>query len=261
MKPMEAPPSFKRRRCLAGVTCGCCLASTDVRRRRRILPDVETLMAGDKARMAFAGAAVQSGDRAFRGGAAPEHREFLVASGEQTREEFIGFCGDLGQHRGRLRRRRHRVHGMDWRHMGEVLAAGRPLSRSFALNSRRSRSSRPPTKSLACRPNSAKFEAGLVYFPKHAPWLADLEAELFSFPGSRHDDQVDFDLAGAGPGERRHLHGRLPVSSVSPPPADDASGRYRSRGRRFDSALLHQQSQRLSDTLNALARLQRKKLT
>jgi predicted phage terminase large subunit-like protein len=38
---------------------------------------------------------------------------------------------------------------------------------------------------------SAKFEAGLVYFPKHAPWLADLEAELFSFPGSRHDDQVD----------------------------------------------------------------------
>ena len=59
------------------------------------------------------------------------------------------------------------------------------------MNSRRSRSSRPPTKSLACRPNSAKFEAGLVYFPKHAPWLADLEAELFSFPGSRHDDQVD----------------------------------------------------------------------
>ena len=38
---------------------------------------------------------------------------------------------------------------------------------------------------------SAKFEAGLVYFPERAPWLADLEAELFSFPGSRHDDQVD----------------------------------------------------------------------
>jgi predicted phage terminase large subunit-like protein len=38
---------------------------------------------------------------------------------------------------------------------------------------------------------SAKFEAGNVYFPEEAPWLADLEAELFAFPGSRHDDQCD----------------------------------------------------------------------
>jgi predicted phage terminase large subunit-like protein len=38
---------------------------------------------------------------------------------------------------------------------------------------------------------SAKFEAGQVYFPERASWLADLEAELFSFPQSRHDDQVD----------------------------------------------------------------------
>lgn len=38
---------------------------------------------------------------------------------------------------------------------------------------------------------SGKFEAGLVLFPYHAPWLPDLEAELFSFPHSRHDDQVD----------------------------------------------------------------------
>jgi predicted phage terminase large subunit-like protein len=38
---------------------------------------------------------------------------------------------------------------------------------------------------------SARFEAELVYFPERAPWLADLETELFSFPGSRHDDQVD----------------------------------------------------------------------
>jgi predicted phage terminase large subunit-like protein len=39
--------------------------------------------------------------------------------------------------------------------------------------------------------NSAKFAAGQVYFPERAPWLPDLEAELFAFPGSRHDDQVD----------------------------------------------------------------------
>ncbi len=38
---------------------------------------------------------------------------------------------------------------------------------------------------------SAKFEAGQVLFPRAAPWLAVLEAELFSFPASRHDDQVD----------------------------------------------------------------------
>jgi predicted phage terminase large subunit-like protein len=38
---------------------------------------------------------------------------------------------------------------------------------------------------------SAKFEAGLVFFPKSAPWLPTLEAELFAFPGSRYDDQVD----------------------------------------------------------------------
>ena len=38
---------------------------------------------------------------------------------------------------------------------------------------------------------SAKFESGLVYFPKDARWLADLEDELFGFPHVRHDDQVD----------------------------------------------------------------------
>ena len=38
---------------------------------------------------------------------------------------------------------------------------------------------------------TAKFEAGLVLFPRNAPWLPTLETELFSFPGSRHDDQID----------------------------------------------------------------------
>ncbi len=38
---------------------------------------------------------------------------------------------------------------------------------------------------------SAKFEAGLVHLPEQAPWLASFEAELFAFPGSRHDDQID----------------------------------------------------------------------
>jgi predicted phage terminase large subunit-like protein len=38
---------------------------------------------------------------------------------------------------------------------------------------------------------SAKFEAGQALLPDRAPWLADLESELFVFPGSRHDDQCD----------------------------------------------------------------------
>jgi predicted phage terminase large subunit-like protein len=38
---------------------------------------------------------------------------------------------------------------------------------------------------------SGKFEAGQVFFPKEAPWLRDLEDELFAFPNGRHDDQVD----------------------------------------------------------------------
>ena len=38
---------------------------------------------------------------------------------------------------------------------------------------------------------SAKFESGEALLPARAPWLADLEAELFAFPGGRHDDQCD----------------------------------------------------------------------
>lgn len=38
---------------------------------------------------------------------------------------------------------------------------------------------------------SAKFEAGQVFLPQDAPWLAEFLAELLSFPNSRHDDQVD----------------------------------------------------------------------
>jgi predicted phage terminase large subunit-like protein len=38
---------------------------------------------------------------------------------------------------------------------------------------------------------SAVFEAGQVHFPERASWLSELEPELFAFPGSRYDDQVD----------------------------------------------------------------------
>lgn len=35
------------------------------------------------------------------------------------------------------------------------------------------------------------FEAGNVYLPTEAPWLAEYEKEIFGFPGAKHDDQVD----------------------------------------------------------------------
>jgi predicted phage terminase large subunit-like protein len=38
---------------------------------------------------------------------------------------------------------------------------------------------------------AGKFENSQVFFPKEAPWLADLEAEFFAFPSGPHDDQVD----------------------------------------------------------------------
>ena len=39
--------------------------------------------------------------------------------------------------------------------------------------------------------HQAKFEASLVLFPKGAPFLAELEAELLAFPQGKTDDQVD----------------------------------------------------------------------
>ena len=38
---------------------------------------------------------------------------------------------------------------------------------------------------------SAKFQSGLVFFPREAPWLAEYQAELFAFPNVHFDDQVD----------------------------------------------------------------------
>ena len=38
---------------------------------------------------------------------------------------------------------------------------------------------------------SSKIESGQFFCPDQAAWLPDFEAELFAFPHSRHDDQVD----------------------------------------------------------------------
>jgi len=38
---------------------------------------------------------------------------------------------------------------------------------------------------------SPKIEAGHVYLPTEASWLADFHDEVLAFPNTRHDDQVD----------------------------------------------------------------------
>lgn len=45
-----------------------------------------------------------------------------------------------------------------------------------------------PTRSRSIQ---ARTAMGKVYFPQHAPWRADFEAELLMFPAGKHDDQVD----------------------------------------------------------------------
>jgi predicted phage terminase large subunit-like protein len=39
--------------------------------------------------------------------------------------------------------------------------------------------------------HQGRFEAGRVWLPKEASWLAEFESELLAFPNGRYDDQVD----------------------------------------------------------------------
>jgi predicted phage terminase large subunit-like protein len=46
-------------------------------------------------------------------------------------------------------------------------------------------------KIMRLHAQTAMFENGLVFLPRTASWLLDYIHELTSFPGTRHDDQVD----------------------------------------------------------------------
>jgi predicted phage terminase large subunit-like protein len=59
-------------------------------------------------------------------------------------------------------------------------------------------------KKIRMEIQSAKFENGQVFFPQDAPWLRDLEDELFAFPNGRHDDQVDSISQALGHKSRSH---------------------------------------------------------
>jgi len=94
----------------------------------RSVADVQHLMAGAKARMAFADPPYNLRISSFQGRGRTKHREFVVASGEQSAEEFTAF---LRQALGNIAS--SCVEGaiaflcMDWRHMGEMLEAGQAV--------------------------------------------------------------------------------------------------------------------------------------
>lgn len=46
-------------------------------------------------------------------------------------------------------------------------------------------------KEMRVRVQTPTIEGGFVYLPTEAPWLADYLNEMTSFPGGKHDDQVD----------------------------------------------------------------------
>ncbi|WP_376984673.1 phage terminase large subunit [Bosea sp. R86505] len=58
---------------------------------------------------------------------------------------------------------------------------------------------------------AARFEAGQVFLPERADWLADYLSELLAFPTGRHDDQVDSTSQAL-----KYLTARTPVVPVRP---------------------------------------------
>ena len=87
---------------------------------------VATLMAGEQARMVFTDPPYNVPIDGHVGGSGKtKHREFAMASGEMSSEEFTGFL-----QRAFERLAEHSVGGsihficMDWRHLAEILAAG-----------------------------------------------------------------------------------------------------------------------------------------
>jgi predicted phage terminase large subunit-like protein len=67
---------------------------------------------------------------------------------------------------------------------------------------------------------SVQFESGAIWFPKGAPWLSTLKAELLGFPNVRYDDQVD-SISQALSWIKQHRQNQIPFVTpiiVSTPP-------------------------------------------
>ncbi len=89
----------------------------------------EALMGGEVAAMMFTDPPYNVRIDGFAGGkGAAKRREFAMASGEMSEAEFVGFLeATLGPAAARCRAGAIAFVCMDWRHMGELLAAGKAV--------------------------------------------------------------------------------------------------------------------------------------
>lgn len=69
---------------------------------------------------------------------------------------------------------------------------------------------------------AARFEAGQVFVPERADWLADYLSELLAFPTGRHDDQVDSTSQAL-----KYLTARTPLVPVRPQKVVRPPSRFR----------------------------------
>ncbi|UZF91318.1 phage terminase large subunit [Bosea sp. NBC_00550] len=91
------------------------------------------------------------------------------------------------------------------------------LGRALSQDLRRSRALYPllqqsrVEKTARLMAQAARFEAGQVFLPQQADWLAGYLSELLAFPLARHDDQVD-----ATSQALKHLTARTPIIRQRP---------------------------------------------
>lgn len=87
-----------------------------------------------------------------------------------------------------------------------------------------------PTRAQAIRGRMAQ---GKVYFPRSAPWLADLIHELMTFPNGRYDDQVDV-LSLFGRALAEMIGGTIPRKlERQEPTINDMLDKMKARARRY----------------------------
>jgi len=80
-------------------------------------------------------------------------------------------------------------------------------------------------KTARLQAQAARFEAGQVYLPRQADWLASYLAELLGFPAGRNDDQVDSTSQAL-----KYLTARTPVVRERPQRVVRPQSRFRQAG-------------------------------
>jgi predicted phage terminase large subunit-like protein len=86
---------------------------------------------------------------------------------------------------------------MDWaEEQGQILKSLGPFidlrMRELKAYCKRTQFTSVSDKPTRARSFQARAAMGKVYLPRNAPWLAEFEKELLSFPAGANDDQVDF---------------------------------------------------------------------